>query len=320
MKKVFTLLFVGFFMLFGQVNGQSIQENGKLSVQGVYLVNQNNQKTQLRGMSFGWHNWWPEFYTEKTVDWLVSDWKCDIVRAAMGVGPDSSYIQMPEWAVQTISQVIESAIENDIYVIIDWHSHSLYPEQAKDFFGEMARKYGDNPHVLYEIFNEPVRDSWKDVKAYSEEIIKEIRKYDPDNIILVGSPHWCQDIHHVARDPLVGYENIMYTMHFYAATHKKWLRKRTDEAIAKGIPIFVSEYGACKADGDGRINRIGWKAWLKWMDKNHISWCKWSIADKNETCSALVPGAPTKGGWKVNQLSRSGKLSRKVLRKYSKTP
>ncbi len=317
MKKTFTLLFVGLTILLGQVEGQPVKENGQLLVQGVHLVNQYNQKIQLRGMSFGWHNWWPEYYTEETVDWLVSDWNCSVVRASMGVGPDSGYTNLPEWSVQIITPVIEAAIKNDIYVIIDWHSHNLYPEEAKTFFGEMARKYGSYPHVIYEIFNEPVYDSWEEVKEYSEAVIREIRKNDPDNIILVGSTHWCQDIDLVAENPIRGQKNIMYTMHFYAATHKENLRKKTDMAIAQGIPIFVSECGACKANGDGRINHKEWTNWVEWMDCNSISWCMWMIGDKKETSSVLKPDAPTNGGWSLKELSKSGKLSRELLRKYS---
>ena len=72
------------------------------------------------------------------------------------------------------------------------------------------------PNVIYEIFNEPDYETWPEVKAYSEEVIKTIRAIDPDNIILVGSPRWDQDIHLPAADPIKGYANLMYTVHFYA--------------------------------------------------------------------------------------------------------
>jgi endoglucanase len=93
-----------------------------------------------------------------------------------------------------------------------------------------------------------------DVKAYSEEVIKAIRTNDPDNIILVGSPHWSQDVHLAAEDPIKGYSNLMYTMHFYAGTHKKWLRDRTDDAIKKGLPVFISECAGMEATGDGPLD------------------------------------------------------------------
>jgi endoglucanase len=42
--------------------GQSVKKNGQLSVQGLQLVNEKGSPVVLRGMSFGWHNWWPRFY------------------------------------------------------------------------------------------------------------------------------------------------------------------------------------------------------------------------------------------------------------------
>jgi endoglucanase len=153
------------------------------------------------------------------VKWLGDDWGCTVVRAAMGVEPEKGYLDDPEWSQEKMEAVIAGAIENDLYVIIDWHSHGIQLEAAKRFFEAMSKKYGSYPHVIYEIFNEPVNDPWSVIKDYSVEVIRTIRQNDPDNIILVGSPHWDQDIHLVADDPITGFDNLMYTLHFYAATH-----------------------------------------------------------------------------------------------------
>ena len=213
-----------------------------------------------------------------------------------------------------IESVIKGAIKNDIYVIIDWHSHSIQLEPAKEFFAEMAQKYGQYPHVIYEIYNEPVDDTWKEVKEYSIEVIETIRKYDPDNIILVGSPHWDQDVHIVADDPIEGYDNIMYSLHFYAGTHGEFLRERGNYAIGKGIPLFVSESGSMEASGDGPIDHEELQKWITWMEENKISYLNWSIADKDETCSMLKKSASSKGEWKEEDLKESGRLMREYLR------
>ena len=145
---------------------------------------------------------------------------------------------------------------------IDWHSHNLRQEEAKEFFTQMATRYKGVPNVIYEVFNEPVEDSWEQVKAYSVEVVKTIRAIEPDAVILVGCPHWDQDIHLAADDPITGYSNIMYTLHFYANTHGQWLRDRADYALGKGLPIFVSECAGMEASGDGpsvkKSGGIGW--------------------------------------------------------------
>jgi endoglucanase len=146
-------------------------------------------------------------------------------------------------------------------------------------------------------------------------MIKTIRAIDPDNIILVGNPHWDQDVHLVADNPITGFTNIMYTLHFYAATHKQELRDRGDYALKKGIPLFVSESAGMSANGNGPLNYEEWQKWIDWMVKNKISWITWSVADKNETCSMLNPSASSDGNWEEKDLKESGAKTREYLRK-----
>jgi len=299
------------------VNAQPVKIHGQLKVEGTKLVDEKGKPVVLRGMSFGWHNWWPRFYNAGTVKWLHDDWKCSVVRAAMGVEPDQGYIKDSGGSVSKIKAVVEAALKEGIYVIIDWHSHNIRLNEAKIFFTDVAKKYGKYPNVIYEIFNEPDYETWPEVKAYSEEVIKTIRAIDPDNIILVGSPRWDQDIHLPAADPVKGYANLMYTVHFYAATHKQWLRDKTDEAIQKGLPIFISECAGMEASGNGPLNYEEWQKWIDWMEAKQLSWITWSVSDKDETCSVLKATAASDGKWKEEDLKESGIKTREYLRKYN---
>ena len=309
------MILIFLFSSFKAPKNSPVALNGKLQVNNTQLCNQNGEAIMLRGASFGWHNLWPRFYNAKAVSWLATDWKCNVVRASMGVGLDDSYLENPEYALKCMTNVIDGAIKQGIYVLIDFHSHKLHTAEAKIFFSQMATKYKDAPNVIYEIWNEPDYYTWEEVKTYSEELIKTIRAIDPDNIILVGSPHWDQDIHLVAEDPIKGQTNLMYTMHFYAGTHKQWLRDRTDAAIAKGIPVFVSECAGMEATGDGPVDEVEWKAFLDWMEARKISWIVWSVSDKNETCSMLLPRASTEGNWTDDLIKSWGKISRESIRK-----
>jgi len=315
MKKTCLTLLPVFIVSIGIA--QPVKKNGSLKVSATQLVNQKNEPVVLRGMSFGWHNWWPRFYNEGTVSWLVKDWGCTVVRAAMGVEPDSGYIKAPAWSKSKIKAVIDAAIKEGIYVIVDWHSHNIKLSEAKQFFTEIATGYGKQPNIIYEIFNEPDQESWAEVKAYSGEIIKTIRAIDPDNIILVGSPHWDQDVNLAADDPIKGYNNLMYTLHFYAATHKQQLRDRGDYALKKGLPIFISESAGMESSGNGPLNEPEWNAWINWAEKNKLSWITWSVSDKDETCSVLLPAASSTGNWTTNDLKPSGVRSRQLIRKYN---
>ncbi len=290
---------------------------GHLQVKGNQLCSQQGDPVVLRGVSYGWHNLWPRFYNPKSVKWLKEDWKCTVLRAAMGTVIEDNYIENPEFALKCIETVVNAAIKNNIYVIIDWHTYYPQKEEAKTFFSAMSKKYGKYPNVIYEIYNEPMQDSWESVKDYATEIITEIRKNDPDNLILVGSTHWDQDLHLVAASPLRGFDNIMYTLHFYAGTHKQNLRDVAEKAWKEGIPIFVSESAGMECTGDGPINYEEWQRWVDWLENHKISWINWSISDKNETCSMLLPRASKDGKWADTLIKPAGKQARKYLRKYN---
>lgn len=312
-----SLLFILVYILSaGIAISQPVKEHGQLKVAGTNLVDKNGSRVALHGVSFGWHNWWPRFYNAGAVEWLYKDWNCTVVRAAMGVEPDKGYIKDPVSSTQKVKAVVDAAIQQGIYVIIDWHSHNINLAEAKIFFAEMANTYGKYPNVIYELFNEPDRESWKEVKDYAIELIAMIRAVDPDNIILVGSPQWDQSIHLPAEDPIKGYDNLMYTMHFYAGTHKQWLRDRTDAAIAKGLPVFISESAGMEASGDGPIDYVEWQKWIDWMDARGLSWVSWSVSDKNETCSMLQSTAVSDGKWETKDLKESGLKTRTYLKGY----
>jgi endoglucanase len=239
-----------------------------------------------------------------------------VLRAAVGVEPKGGYIENPAASKALVEAVVDGAIKSGIYVIIDWHSHHVNLEEAKAFFGEMAAKYGKYPNIIYELFNEPAEADWPQVKAYAEAVIKVIREKDPENIILVGCPKWDQEVQLPAADPIKGYKNLMYTMHFYAGTHKQWLRDRTDAAIKAGLPVFISESAGMESSGDGPIDYKEWQLYIDWINKNKLSWITWSVSDKDETCSVLKPSASSDGHWKDGDLKESGVKIREYLRGY----
>ena len=317
-KLLLTMAAVLLMALTAQAAGP-VKRWGQLQVQGTQLCDQQGNPVVLRGVSLGWHNIWPRFYNKKVVRTLKNDWNATVVRAAMGVTTvEDNYLDNPSFALECVEKVVKAAIKEDIYVIIDWHAHEMHTQEAKAFFAQMAQKYGKYPHVIYELYNEPVEDSWESLKQYASEIITEIRKYDPDNIILMGCPHWDQDVHVVAESPLRGFSNIMYTLHYYASTHKEYLRDRMEDAVKRGIPIFVSESGVTEASGNGVIDPESQQLWLDRMEKLKISWLCWSLSDKDESCSMLLPRATATGPWPEDVIKRSGKMVREYLKRYNK--
>ena len=275
-----------------------VAQYGQLSVKGNRIVDKNMEPVQLRGMSFFWSQWIGKHYNQQAVKWLKDDWRCTVVRAALAVDSDG-YLKNPETEKQKIIAVVDAAIAQNLYVIIDWHDHEAekHTEQAKAFFSEMAQRYGDKPNVIYEIYNEPLQVSWSGlIKPYSETVIKAIREHDPDNLVICGTPNWSQRVDEAANDP-INLPNIAYTLHYYAATHKQELRDIATKALNKGIALMVTEFGTTEASGDGILDQAETKTWWRFLDENKISWCNWSVADKAEKSAALKPGANAFGNW-----------------------
>ena len=303
MKYIFCILFL---FAASQCLAQPVITNGHLKVVGTQLTNQYNKPVVLQGMSFGWSCFHPKFYTAGAVKTLAEDWNCTVVRAALGVEPAGGYIKDSASSIKLIFNVVDAAIAEGIYVIIDWHSHNINLKEANAFFKTIATKYHKYPNIIYELYNEPDEETWAEVKEYSVKLITTIRAIDSNNIILVGSPHWDQDVNLPAADPIIGFKNLMYSMHFYAGTHKQWLRDRTDAAMAKGLPIFISESAGMDANGDLAIDYAEWDKYVKWMKEKKLSWITWSVSDKDETCSVLKKGASANGGWTDKDLKESG--------------
>lgn len=306
-----------------QQNVTPVQLNGALKVQDGRIVNKDNQPPQLRGISLSWSLWaGRKYYNPAVVNWLATDFKATIIRASMGVQPEHGYLQEPALQRQLMVNVIDQAIKNGVYVLIDWHDHNAHKHipESKKFFADMAQKYAGVPNVIYEIWNEPERTTWDTVKNYALQIIPEIRQYDKDNVIVVGSPHWDQDVDIAAADPVLGFSNIAYSFHFYASdkNHQAKLRARADEAIRLKLPLMVTEWGVGEADGDGKFDKKKTQLWLDWMETNKLSWANWNVTDKDETTAILMPGAPAVGGWTEDQLTSAGSYIRKVLRMLNK--
>lgn len=292
--------------------GSPFAEHGALGVSGSSLVDKNNEPYQLFGMSTHGLAWFPEYVNEEAFATLRS-WNTNCVRLAMYTSEYNGYCTGgdKEALKNLVKQGVEFATKQGMYVIIDWHvlndqNPMRYKEEAKDFFAEMSALYKDRDNILYEICNEPNGVDWESVKNYAQEVIPVIRANDGNAVILVGTPEWCQRVDLAVASPLP-FDNIMYTLHFYAATHTDWLRKRAEDAINSGLPVFISEFGMCDASGNGANDFNQAAEWMALIDRHQLSYCCWNLANKAESSSILNSGCKKSSGWTQEDLSESGK-------------
>ncbi|HEX2954911.1 MAG TPA: glycoside hydrolase family 5 protein [Bacillota bacterium] len=299
-----------------------VKDNGHLQVKNGQLCNEKGEPIQLKGMST--HGLQFCNFGKNTLKYLVRDWKITVIRAVLYTG-QNGYIGHPELK-ERLTAIVDQAIRYGIYVVIDWHvieerDPNIYKNEAKVFFEEMATTYGKYPNVIYEICNEPnsgktIDVTWQgQIKPYAETVIPAIRAIAPNNIIIVGTDTWSQGVDRAADDPL-NYPNIMYTLHFYAGTHKQWLRDKADYALSKGAALFVTEWGTTNSNGAGRLYLDEAQTWLDWMKQHKISWCNWNFSNYFDDTAALNTTVGMNGPWKDSQLTESGEwIKSKLLEK-----
>ncbi|SDG89476.1 endoglucanase [Vibrio xiamenensis] len=299
------------------LSGSALASVPALTVSGNQILS-GGEATSFAGNSFFWSNtgWGQEkMYNASVVKWLKDDWGSSIVRVAIGADESGSYIDDPEANLERAYKVIDAAIDNDMYVIIDFHTHHGEDKQAAaiTFFQTMANRYGDNNNVIYEIYNEPLAVSWSDViKPYAQNVIDAIRAIDSDNLIVVGTPNWSQDVDVASQDPIEG-SNIAYSLHFYAGTHGQYLRNKASTALNNGVALMVTEWGAVNADGDGDVASDSVDAWMDFLKTNNISNANWAVSDKDEGASIINSGASAEGNWSASDLTDSGTYVKSII-------
>ncbi|MDE4542828.1 cellulase family glycosylhydrolase [Thermoanaerobacterium sp. R66] len=307
------------------------------------LGDQHGNPIQLRGMSTHGLQWFPQIINNNAFSALSKDWEANVIRLAMYVG-EGGYSTDPS-VKEKVIEGINLAIKNDMYVIVDWHvlnpgdpNAKIY-SGAKEFFKEIASKYPNDLHIIYELANEPnptesdiTNDitGWEKVKKYAEPIIKMLRDMGNENIIIVGSPEWSTRPDLAVNDP-INDKNVMYSAHFYTGSASVWengnkghIARNIEKALGNGLAVFVTEWGTSEASGDGGPYLNEADEWLEFLNSNNISWVNWSLANKNEASAAFLPTTSLDPGngkvWAVNQLSLSGEYVRARIKGISYKP
>ncbi len=287
-----------------------VLEHGRLKLKGVQIVDEKGEPVQLRGVSTHGIQWFPEYVSLEAFRTMRDDWHINIVRLAMYTDPDVGY---DETLHALVEKGVGYAVELGLYVIIDWHilsdgNPNLSKDRAIEFFDAMSTKYKDTPNVIYEICNEPNGDvTWaRDIKPYATSLINVIRENDKEGLIIVGTPTWSQDVDLVAKDPIKNQENLLYTLHFYAASHKDALREKMIKALELELPIFVSEFGISDYSGNGEINEKQGEIWLDLLESKGIGYVAWNLSNKDESSALIRSDVENLSDWSKSDLKKWG--------------
>lgn len=292
---------------YGQLQaGKNSADKGQIygSCKGVA----DGAEVQVKGMSLYWSSGdaaATDYYSEAAIDNLVSSMNIQIVRFVMGISEswdnNRGYLSGGAERQKTyLNTVVNAAVKNDIYVIIDWHSHQAENQtsSAVDFFEWAAKTYGGYDNVIFEVYNEPIgswgegaaTSYWPTIKNYAESVIAAIRKHS-DNLVVVGTPYYDQ-YPSVAITNAINDKNVAYTFHYYAASHSTG--KEGDYAVKAmngGLSVFVTEWGTGTADGAGSVDQGINDSWQTWMNTHKLSWANWSASHIGEGSAAFEGGS-----------------------------
>ena len=335
MKKTLTLLLSILFLL-SAVSGcgakNAVKDGrarpsscGELQVIEGRLCDQKGNPAMLRGVSTHDLITTESFINDDLFCELSEEYGVNVVRLAVytyGVGVIGYCTKGDKDRYkQNVANGVAYAKAHDMYAIIDWHILSdgdpnRYLDDAKAFFGEMAEQYRDQNNVLYEICNEPNGVDWQTVKRYAEEIIPIIREKDPDSVILVGNPDWSKDLRSVAADPL-SFGNVMYTLHFYAATHGQEYRDMLAEVRKAGLPVFVTEYGVTASSGGLPRDLESADLWIDLLERENVSYCMWALSKAPEACSMVRSTVPKYRGFAHDDFTETGLWLLETLKKQN---
>ena len=307
---------------------------GKLHVEGRNLVNEKGETVQLKGISTHNLNVYPEYINEEAFRQFRDEYKVTIMRFAMYTGfadGFKGYADSDDAHRKELEDIVLKGVDIcrdlGLYCMIDWHvlldyDPNMHTDMAIRFFKTICPKLKDYDNVIYEICNEPNMNletkeevTWDQIKHYARQVIPVIKEIDDTKVIIVGTTIWSQGVDEAADAPLTEYDNLMYTLHFYADTHRDRIRDNLKYARKKDLPVFVTEFGVGHANGDGEINDEESKKWIDLLNEEKISHIIWNLSNKAETSSILRPECKKAYGFTDDDLSECGKRMKDIMAK-----
>ena len=300
-----------------------VEANGQLSVCGVRLCNEQGKEIQLRGMSTHGTQWYSQCVDDASLDTLAYDWNADVVRISTYVQEDG-YETDPARFTALVNQYIDMLTARGLYAVVDWHmldpgDPNFNLDRAKTFFTAIAERNNGNNNIIYEVANEPNGVSWQTIKSYHEQIVPVVRAKDPDAVILLGTRAWSSlgvsdgaSESEVVNNP-VNASNVMYTFHFYAASHGQEYLDALSRA-ADRLPMFITEFGTQDYAGEGANDFAMAQRYLDLAADKKISWVNWNFSDDHRSGAVFTQGTCGGGDYGTGRLKEAGTWIRDQIR------
>jgi endoglucanase len=210
-----------------------------------------------------------------------------------------------------LDRVVDGCERNRLWLFLDLHcapggqnagnisdsdgTARLYTETRNQeattaLWSALARRYRDRGAVIggYDLLNEPVFESGREVAAFFERLAPAVRAADPVHLIVLEGNTWASDFSIFGAPPLGG---LVYSFHkYWNATDQASIQAFVSYAQRWNVPLWVGETGE---------NDLSWyRETFALLKRNGIGWCFWpwkKVATDN--CPLSVD--PPAGSWSV---------------------
>ncbi len=276
-----------------------------LRVEGNKLVNESGQTVTLRGVNVENRDWvWKNgpsiSYELRAIPEATKNWGANLILLAFASGPvnrnDQTYLGF-------IDQLVATAKSNGAYTMLVWRYGEPDEEQppmpdaaAESALGSLAKRYANEPSVLYGLQVEPHDVSWSTLKPRFTSMVKWVQHNNAKAVIAIPGTNWSRYVHYALTDPIPG-NNLIYKSHVYDNWGAISANYKLPE-VARKYPVLVGEFGVGTQSSYGDIQNL-----LSMMEGNGISWAAWIFHEKACPCllAETASFTPTAFGSLVKQ-------------------
>ena len=221
-----------------------------LRVNGNRLVDENGKEVWLQGVcidSLQWSAGGEQIL--KSLQVAIDQWHANVIRLPV---TDEFWAGRNIWQKdkglkyrELVDSVIREANRKNAYVVVDLHRFKSPQDEHLEFWRDVATRYGNQPGVIFELFNEPHSIGWAEWKSAMQKLLDTVRKTGANNVVIVGGLDWGYDLTGVASGEYVLSDTptgrgIVYSSHIYP-----W-KFQWDKFVLKAAgkhPLFIGEVG-----------------------------------------------------------------------------
>lgn len=318
-----------------QAYAQTYKKRGKIVKKGNKLVGSDGKDIVITGIGTHSLSEYNNLYTPEVMKTLIYN-GINCIRISVYLSDNQfikssgrtslGWLNHSDELKRIINELIEVATESGLYIILDWHSFhakdggdvTQYTAEQQEFFTYFSNKYANKDNIIYELHNEPYKNTASELLDGVKKCASIIRNNNPDAVLITGHGSdgtWVMNSLFNETNNL----NIFISPHLYTGEQNVDFIK---DCIRSTAPIFVTEWGNSSLSGDDTPNDTMAQAMFDYCHQEGISYCLWKLTYQAMDTAILnydnnrATYSYGYGGWRNSDLSHNGKFYFKNIKKY----